>query len=399
MDILDKREYSNKGSIQDYAIEDQIIEGQDELENLSLSSDSEGAGGERIYPMTNIQVERGFYTVFELKRKYDKTTRQIILDADFQRDDVWRIKQKCELVESVLMGLPLPIFYFNQNKNGKLVVVDGRQRLTALFEYMNNKFALKNLTILNELNKKKFSDLTPIQQSMIEDYQIQAHVILPPTPERIKFDIFDRVNRAGTQLNKQEIRNALYQGKATELLSKVSSSEEFSKATGDAFKNDKRMKDKYIILRFLAFYLYLNHSLKDENGNLYEYRNDIDDLLAKTMELMNELEDKELQKLEALVKSALSKSYFYLGKDAFRLIKEDGKKSAINMNLFETLIYIMTYLPEKDNKIADRVVQRVNMLLGNDIFLDAIGNHRDNINKVRSRFNMADAIGREFRID
>lgn len=394
MDIIDVGEKEKEKELPE-----KIIEDQEELDHLSLSGDSGTLGGERVYPMTNIQVERGFYTVFELKRKYDKTDRQIILDADFQRDDVWKIKQKCELVESVLMGLPLPIFYFNQNKKGKLIVVDGRQRLTALFEYMNDKFALKGLSILGELNKKKFKDLTPIQQSMIEDYQIQAHVILPPTPERIKFDIFDRVNRAGTQLNKQEIRNALYQGKATDLLRNLSESEEFFMATGGAFKNEKRMKDKYLIIRFLSFYLFLKHSIKDEKGELFEYRNDIDELLAKTMEMLNDWEEKDIGKVEMLVKKALGKSYFYLGKDAFRLLKEDGKKSAINMNLFETILYIMLYLPEKDETIVREVEDKVSCLLKNEKFLDAIGNHRDNINKVRIRFNMAGAIGKEFSHD
>ena len=394
MDIIDVGEKEKEKELPE-----KIIEDQEELDNLSLSGDSGTLGGERVYPMTNIQVERGFYTVFELKRKYDKTDRQIILDADFQRDDVWKIKQKCELVESVLMGLPLPIFYFNQNKKGKLIVVDGRQRLTALFEYMNDKFALKGLSILGELNKKKFKDLTPIQQSMIEDYQIQAHVILPPTPERIKFDIFDRVNRAGTQLNKQEIRNALYQGKATDLLRNLSESEEFFMATGGAFKNEKRMKDKYLIIRFLSFYLFLKHSIKDEKGELFEYRNDIDELLAKTMEMLNDWEKEDIEKIEMLVKKALGKSYFYLGKDAFRLLKEDGKKSAINMNLFETILYIMLYLPEKDETIVREVEHKVSCLLKNEKFLDAIGNHRDNINKVRIRFNMAGAIGKEFSHD
>lgn len=394
MDIIDVGEKEKEKELPE-----KIIEDQEELDHLSLSGDSGTLGGERVYPMTNIQVERGFYTVFELKRKYDKTDRQIILDADFQRDDVWKIKQKCELVESVLMGLPLPIFYFNQNKKGKLIVVDGRQRLTALFEYMNDKFALKGLSILGELNKKKFKDLTPIQQSMIEDYQIQAHVILPPTPERIKFDIFDRVNRAGTQLNKQEIRNALYQGKATDLLRNLSESEEFFMATGGAFKNEKRMKDKYLIIRFLSFYLFLKHSIKDEKGELFEYRNDIDELLAKTMEMLNDWEKEDIEKIEMLVKKALGKSYFYLGKDAFRLLKEDGKKSAINMNLFETILYIMLYLPEKDETIVREVEHKVSCLLKNEKFLDAIGNHRDNINKVRIRFNMAGAIGKEFSHD
>lgn len=391
MDIIEEKDLKES--------KEQVLEYQEELDCLSVSIDCKSTESENIYPMTDIRVERGFYTVFELKRKFDKKNKQIILDAEFQRDGVWKLRQKRELVESILMGLPLPIFYFNQNKKGQLIVVDGRQRLTAIFEYMSGKFSLEKLKILPELNGLKFEQLTPIQQSMIEDYQIQAHVILPPTPDQIKFDIFERVNRAGTQLNKQEIRNALYQGKATELLKRLSQSEEFEMATGKALKNETRMKDKYLILRFLAFYLYLNHELIDDNGKIFEYRNDVDELLARTMEVINEMNESEVERLETLSKGALGKSYFYLGKDAFRLVKEDGRKSAINMNLFETLVYIMTYLPEEDDRIINQVAAKINLLLENPIFLDAIGNHRDNINKVRWRFNLADEIGKEFRID
>ena len=176
---------------------------------------------EDIYPNFDIKIDKGFYTVYELKRRYDAEPKRIKLDSDFQRESIWKYKQKAELIESILMGLPLPIFYFNQDKYGNLIVVDGRQRLTALFEYMDGNFSLNHLKILNQFNEMKFDDLSPVYQTRIEDFQIQAHVIIPPTPDRIKFDIFDRVNRGGTSLNKQEIRNALYQGKATTFLKTV----------------------------------------------------------------------------------------------------------------------------------------------------------------------------------
>lgn len=161
-----------------------------------------------------VRVTKKDFSIYELLRKYKQD--KLILGVSFQRRKVWDEKQKCELIESILMGLPLPIFYFKQLDNSRYVVVDGKQRLSALFEYLSNEFALKNLKILDFLNTKKFKDLEDtlgIYQSQLEDFQIYSHVILPPTPDKILFDIFDRVNRGGTRLNKQEIRNALYQGK------------------------------------------------------------------------------------------------------------------------------------------------------------------------------------------
>lgn len=365
-----------------------IIENQDELE---IEWQEEG----QIYPMDGIKVEKGFYTVFELKRRFDSKDKRIILDSEFQREDVWKNDRKSELIESVLMGLPLPIFYFNQDKYGRLIVVDGRQRLTALFEYMNGLYALTKLKILPKLNNLRFSQLPPQLIGRLEDYQIQAHVILPPTPERIKFDIFDRVNRGGMQLNKQEIRNALYQGEATKLLKRIVDSDAFKKATGDAFANEKRMKDKYLITRFLTFALQYLDRLEDDEGNIYVYRDDIDDFLGRGMDAINRMgktDISEIEELEVLVTDNLEKSFFYLGEDAFRL-KQEGKRSPINMNVFEAVMFMMITLPWNDERIKGRVQEEYSKFVNSTEFRDNIGNHRDSAAKLKWRLEKAHELG------
>lgn len=194
--------------------EDKYVEDEIELENAEDLNHMKYEGETNAYVFKEVRVTKKDFSVYELLRKY--RNKKLILDVAFQRRTVWKEKQKSELIESILMGLPLPIFYFKQLDNSRYAVVDGKQRLSALFEFLNNEFALKNLKILDFLNTKKFKDLEDdlaIYQSQLEDYQIYSHVILPPTPDKIIFDVFDRVNRGGTQLNKQEIRNALYQGK------------------------------------------------------------------------------------------------------------------------------------------------------------------------------------------
>lgn len=366
-----------------------IIDNQDEL---NIDWQEEG----QIYPMDGIKVEKGFYTVFELKRRFDSKDKRIILDSEFQREDVWKNDRKSELIESVLMGLPLPIFYFNQDKYGRLIVVDGRQRLTALFEYMHDSYALTKLKILPKLNNLRFSQLPPQLVGRLEDYQIQAHVILPPTPERIKFDIFDRVNRGGMQLNKQEIRNALYQGEATKLLKRIVESDVFKKATGDAFINEKRMKDKYLITRFMTFVLYYLDKLEDDEGEAYIYRDDIDDLLGRGMDTINKMgkiSTKEIDALEDMVMDNLEKSYFYLGEDAFRL-KQEGKRSPINMNVFESVMFMMIPLPKNSEQLKSKVQEEYFHLINSPEFKDNIGNHRDSATKLHWRLNTAEKIGK-----
>lgn len=367
----------------------------DEVELDGDDLDSRATSEEHEYPMYNIKVEKGFFTVFELKRKYDRDDKRIVLDAEFQRESVWKPAQKAELIESILMGLPLPIFYFNQDKMGKLIVIDGRQRLTALFEFMSDKWQLRGLKVIKKLNGKKFSDLDPIVQSQIEDYQIQAHVIQPPTPDRIKFDIFDRVNRAGTQLNKQEIRNALYQGKATELLKRITQSKEFETATDGAFIKDSRMKGKYIVLRFIAFEMLFADAVlaTDEEGKrcTFEYKNDMDELLGATMETINDMLDMQVEEIEKYTIAALVQTHHIMGENAFRLIRNDGSRSPINMNVFEIVMHIMRLTLQKD---VDNIVLKKSIedLKKNADFADSIGNHRDNINKIKTRYKLADAI-------
>ena len=360
-----------------------------------------------VYPLENIKIAPMFYSVFELNRKYTRALNnkdntelyssegrknQIILDSDFQREFVWDSKQKSELIESVLMGLPLPMIYLYEDENANLIVVDGRQRLTTFFEYMANKFELKDLTILKDMKDKKFDDLPLSYQSKIEDYQLTTQVIKPPTPDSVKFQIFDRVNRGGTILNNQEMRNALYQGNSTRLLKRLSELEEFKEAIGRA--KSKRMKDKYIILRFISFYLWRTNQLKDKSGNLVDYKSDIDEFLGKTMEYLNTVREEMLHEIEALFINAMISSYKVLGKDGFRLKNNGDRRSPINMNLFETWTYLMVLLNDKN--IDEHILSsKYNELINNKRFLGSIGSNRDSLTNVNERFGVIVSIYNE----
>ncbi|WP_176473356.1 DUF262 domain-containing protein [Niallia circulans] len=358
-----------------------MTEKEDRLDNEDLDMDewstlspqSNRTDLDDIYPEANIKVEREQYSIFELNRKFNRS--QVILDPDFQREDVWKNRQKSELVESVLMGIPLPIFYLNETKEGKLVVVDGRQRLTAFFQYLNDEFKLTNLRILKELSFKKFSNLDPKLQSSLEDFQLIAQVIKPPTPDRIKFDIFDRVNRGGTPLNNQEMRNALYQGKSTELLGLLTKKSEFKKVTSNSI-NSNRMKDRYMILRFIGFYLWNKSTLIDVNGEPIEYKGDIDEFLGKIMDYINDMDASEILSLENIFVKTMKNNQIVFSDNAFRRHSKNGKKQPINMLLFEAFGYLFTmfeeeYCKENHERIYEMCIEllktdHLNKLLTND---------------------------------
>lgn len=383
--ILDKNTATVAPEITAHA-EDEILtieKGEDlEIENNRKKSP---------YPLDNISIEKSYFSVFEMKRKLGKAITNVVLDSAFQRNSCWKEAQKIELVESVLMGLPLPLFYFNRNVEGKLIVVDGRQRLTSLFEYMDDKFTLKNLKILPEKYEKKFSELDPINQAKIEDYQLQANVIVPPTSEQVKFDIFDRVNRGGIKLNKQEIRNALHQGKSTELLNKIVKLNIFKEITGDSFEKDDRMKAQYFILRFISFYLWKNGKLNIDGE--YKYI-DSDELFSYTMDYINELNC--ISEIEIILERTMKNCKTYLDSEVFRL-NSNGKRTPINMNVFETIMYIMSKIGG-GHKILS-VKEKILSLKKNADFIKNIGNHRDSEQNVIWRFSMAEKIAKEIEND
>ncbi len=368
--------------------EDEIeLENADELENMEYE------GIANSYVFKEVRVTKKDFSIYELLRKYKQG--KLILDVSFQRKRVWNEKQKCELIESILMGLPLPIFYFKQLDNSKYVVVDGKQRLSALFEYLNNEFSMKNLKILDFLNTKRFKDLEDelgIYQSQLEDYQVYAHVILPPTPDKILFDIFDRVNRGGTKLNKQEIRNALYQGKGMEMIHEITEGESFQKAARIEAKKDFRMKGAYLLTRFFAFYLYLNRKLS-VGGKDYQYNGDVDYLIEISLKYLNSCTDMDLMKLKKQTESALENSYFYLGKLAFR----KTATHPINMNLFETTLFLMTNITTQKEGIKDVLKDKLYNTINSKDFSGYIGNGRDSVSNVEGRFRMMNLVIKEIK--
>lgn len=203
------------------------------------------------------------------------------LTPDFQRGLVWKTKQKSELIESILMGIPLPLIYVKEDEKGVYLIVDGKQRLSTLFSFINNEFALDKLTILKDKNGSRFADLTPLEQNKIEDCSLTLHVIKAPTSDRVTFDLFDRVNRGGTRLNNQEMRNALYQGNATKLINRLAKKEVFVEATEGSIP-DNHMKDRYLVLRFTAFYLWQQHiTIDPDTHEPLDYRSNVEDFWGK----------------------------------------------------------------------------------------------------------------------
>ena len=367
-------------------IEYDRIEGEESIEPNKID------GENPLYP-AEVKIQRDTFSVRELKTDYEDNI--LVLAPDFQREFVWKLKEKSELIESILMGIPLPMIYFFEDDDGVLQVVDGKQRLTSLFQFIDDEFPLsQSLSILRHLVGKRYSELTPAERTKIARHQFVTHTIIPPTPDKIKFDIFERVNRKGSTLNNQEMRNALYQGKSTELLNTLSNNEAFLSATDNGI-SPTRMKDRYMILRFISFYLWKEKVLKDKQGDLVKYTSNIDEFVGKTMYFLNKQDESFINNLSIMFNETMKLAYKLRKKDAFR-IPNDERKRPINMALMESLGYLFSKI--RHSNTPEAFLNRINLLLKDKEFVTSLTIRIDNTVSVEKRFEKIDELLEEFKI-
>ena len=246
-----------------------------ELEQTELSLDL--APIDKPFDPDKIKVLRETKTVSLLCTRIDH--QEIDLAPEFQRRArIWDQGRKSRLIESILLRIPLPVFYVASDHLDAWSVVDGLQRLTTIHDYLNGHFPLRGLEYLTQFYDVRFADLPRNMQRRIEETELVINVIQPGTPEEVMFNIFSRINTGGITLNSQEIRHALNKGPVRAFLEELVSLEEFQSATSHSI-SDIRMSARECALRFLAFNM----------TNWREYKNnDLDGFLNAAMKSLNE---------------------------------------------------------------------------------------------------------------
>ena len=319
--------------------------------------------------------------------------QEINLSPDFQRrDDIWDIKAKSQLIESLLLRIPIPVFYVSSDKDGDWEVVDGVQRMTAINEYRNDKFALTRLEYLRHLDGLKHSDLSRALQRRIAETQLTVNVIEHGTPHAVMFNVFVRINTGGKPLSAQEIRHALHPGKVRGYLKKLAESEEFKRAT-DRSVNPKRMADRELILRFLAFHTYRWEKYDARGFNEY---------LNKIMDDINAMNDFSLNWYENDFKKAMSAAFDIFGKDAFRKPPGSNKRRrTINRALFESWsVELAGRKPEEIETLVQRRVEirrRFRQLMRYDNeFERSVSSSTASRQRVQKRFSAIQKLVGEF---
>lgn len=364
-----------------------VIEKSDYVIETDDDTLEEDQGEEGLYPYdpteADIDIREDPQTVFELMRKYDNG--KLIIEPDFQRNLVWERTQQSKFIESVILNFPIPPFYVNQTREGKYIVVDGLQRTSTLHEFVNNGFKLQGLEALKKLNGFSFSDLKNISgsyQTKIEDKKLNLYVIRPSVPVKVVYDIFNRINTGGTNLQRQEVRNCIFSGKSTQLLKELSESHDFKIAINQGI-SPKRMKDREAVLRYLAFRIF---DYKED------YQGDMSNFLERTMKKINIMQISEIQSLSEDFKRVMNLTYEFFGNKNFRLPTAQTR-GIVNMAILESIAYFFSVKDDlflKQHKI--QIITNFERLIKNVDYLDSVKNATSSKAKVISRFNLAQEI-------
>ncbi|MVX62223.1 DUF262 domain-containing protein [Clostridium chromiireducens] len=211
-----------------------------------------------------IVTEQARYPLANLKNIFASYN----LSPDYQRRRVWGIRRKSKLIESFIINVPIPPIFLYEYDFSKYEVMDGLQRVTAILDFFDNKFALDGLDLWSELNGKFYSDLPNEIKLAIERRYLSAIILLKETASNeqkeklMKRFVFERLNTGGIELSPQEIRNALYSSDFNDKLIKMAESEIFRTLWGE-LENDNysRMEDCELVLRFFAYKSACKHNL------------------------------------------------------------------------------------------------------------------------------------------
>ena len=342
------------------------------------------------YDMTNIDISPKPLTIDMIIARLEND--EIDLLPDFQRKaGLWSAQQKSQLIESLILRIPLPAFYFDGSNNDRWIVIDGLQRLTALKEFFVDKtLSLSDLEFLQDLNNTKIDDMPRAYERRMKETQVTAYIINPGAPVSLKYNIFKRINTGGLRLEPQEIRHALYQGYATRYIKELAELSIFMEATGYSIKTE-RMLDREFVLRFIAFY---EQGLTLYSGAIELFLNDAMEIINKKYDPVTN--DGHAESIKELFIEILKLNSTLFGRFAFRKMPDKDKRRPISKALFETWMTCLAKLPPSNRQaLLDRKGALVDkyMTLYNDNpggFVDSLGSAK--ISSVRKRFDVIQGL-------
>ncbi|WP_329788690.1 DUF262 domain-containing protein [Lentzea sp. DG1S-22] len=295
----------------------------------------------------------------------------------FQRKFVWKRPQMDRFVESLLLGFPIPGIFLVQQRNKKLLVLDGQQRLRTLQRFYDEKlengaqFVLDN--VADDFKGLKYSELEEDLRRTLDNTFIHATVVkYSPTVSGNEsvYSLFERLNTGGTNLYPQEIRVALYHGSLVEAIRDMNAFPAWRNIFGPP---SERLKDQELILRFLAFW-------KEES----QYKRPLKGFLNEFLGRHKNMEGLNIEELRRTFEDTCNTASELLGRPALRA------ESQVNAAFADAMmIGIATRL--KSGPITDGEALKAarEKLLENPEFKSSIARATADEDRVTRRLSMA----------
>lgn len=238
---------------------------------------------------------------------------RLIIDPEWQRNYVWKPKRAAKLIESFLIDIPVPVIYLAKNDESKYEVIDGQQRLSSIFSFFDNKFKLQGLEILTQYENKKFNQLPDEAKYKLQDVTLRSFELSAETSKDLLFTIFERLNTGGVALNRMEIRNCIYRGHLNNLIKKLAGNTDFLKCINQQGLSS-RMKDRDLVLRFLAFYEKTYQKCTKGLGRF----------LNEFYEIYQDSNDGKIKEWSKIFSSSMKAVLTVFGENAYRLRSSTG---------------------------------------------------------------------------
>lgn len=321
---------------------------------------------------------------FTLEVLYLKWQKKEIIIPKFQRSFVWTIIQASRLIESFMMGLPIPPIYFYVEPDQKNLVIDGRQRLQSIFYFFDGyfgepdqfdkrrEFKLDGINEKSRWYKKKFEDFSEEDQRKLKNSVLRTVLVSQNNPKEDHtsiFHIFERLNTGGTSLQDQEVRNCVFAGKLNHMLLELNTYENWRKILGKP-KRDVRQKDVQLILRYMSLFHY------SEN-----YRRPMKDFLSEFMDLHRDPPPDFIEQESSRFKRTCTLLIEKIGERPF------NPKGGLNPSVFDSIFIAFA---NNIDSCPEDIKERLSHLRENQDFQKLTSEGTTNTDVVQNRLRMAE---------
>jgi hypothetical protein len=290
-----------------------------------------------------IVTEQARYPLDSIPTMLD--SKKYILDPEYQRRKRWDDARKSKLIESFIMNVPIPPIFLYEIDYSIYEVMDGQQRLTAIYDFYKGKFKLQELEYWQELEGRNYQNLPEQVRRGIDRRYLSSIILLQETAksqkeaEYLKQIVFERLNSGGEQLTPQETRNALQNGKFNQLCIKLSKNEYFRKMWNFPLESEgekkllenesyKKMEDVELVLRFFAY------------RHIDKLKSPVDKFLDEYLKQANIYPDETMNKLENLFNETINLIYQILENSAFIPPKEDRNKNTPLKIVYDAMMQV-----------------------------------------------------------